>query len=176
MKKEDVLLVKKARRGNDEAFYQLITSHKMQLYRIALTYFRNDHDALEAIQETTFRAYKGIGKLKQPSYFSTWLVRILLNYCNDELKKKQKVLYNDEILHSAAASEERSGLEMEEAIQKLDEKYREVIILKYLEGLKIAEIADLLKHPQGTIKTWLHKGLLSLRKQFKEDEEGDYDA
>ncbi|WP_275887781.1 sigma-70 family RNA polymerase sigma factor [Bacillus sp. P14.5] len=91
MKKEDEVLVKKASKGDGEAFYQLMKIYKMQLYRIALSYFRNDQDALEAIQETTFRAYKGIGKLKKPSYFSTWLVRILLNYCNDELRKKKEL-------------------------------------------------------------------------------------
>ncbi|TYS15674.1 sigma-70 family RNA polymerase sigma factor [Rossellomorea vietnamensis] len=171
MKKENELLVKKAKKGDDNAFYQLITFHKMQLYRIAISYFRNDHDALEAIQETTFRAYKSIGKLKKPEFFSTWLVRILLNYCHDELLKKKRIIYNDEILQSKEATGTGSKMEIDEAIQLLDEKYRRVIILKYLEGMKIDEIAALLEHPQGTIKTWLHKGLQALRIQFTEDEE-----
>ncbi|WP_421384428.1 sigma-70 family RNA polymerase sigma factor [Bacillus salacetis] len=173
MKSENELLVKKAKKGDDEAFYQLITVHKMQLYRIALSYLRNEHDALEAIQETTFRAYKGLKRLREPQYFSTWLTRILMNYCRDQLKKNKRMILDDSFLQEAEGPEEVSSLEIEEAILQIEEKYRRVIILKYLEDMKIEEIAATLKHPQGTIKTWLHKGLLALRKQFTDDEEGD---
>jgi RNA polymerase sigma-70 factor (TIGR02954 family) len=170
---ESEILVKRAKKGDDEAFYQLITVHKMQLYRIALTYLRNEHDAMEAIQETTYRAYKGLRKLREPKYFSTWLIRIMMNYCRDQLKKNKRLVLDDTILQSAQGPAEKSYLEIEEAILKLDEKYRRVIILKYLEDMKIEEIARTLNHPKGTVKTWLHKGLVALRRQFTEDEEGD---
>lgn len=85
-------LVKKAKKGDDQAFYELIIEHKAQMYRIVLSYLKNDADSLEAIQEVTFRAFKQIKKLKEPSFFSTWLIRILINYCIDEQKRKQKVV------------------------------------------------------------------------------------
>jgi RNA polymerase sigma-70 factor (TIGR02954 family) len=173
MKQEDEILIKKAKKGDDEAFYKLITLHKVQLYRIALSYFKNEHDAVEAIQETTFRAYKGLKKLRKTQYFSTWLIRILLNYCHDELKKKKRLVYDDRFLESIEGSSQKSALEVDEALQRLDDKYKKVIVLKYLQGMKIAEIAEILEHPEGTIKTWLHKGLNELRKQLGEEEEGD---
>lgn len=173
MNQGDEILIKKAKKGDDEAFYKLITLHRMQLYRIALSYLKNEHDAVEAIQETTFRAYKGLKKLRKPHYFSTWLIRILLNYCHDELKKKKRFVYDERLLESIEGTSEKSALEVDEAIHSLDEKYKKVIILKYLQGMKISEIADILDHPEGTIKTWLHKGLIELRNHLGEDKEGD---
>lgn len=173
MKRDDEVLIKKAKKGNDEAFYELISLHRNQLYRIALSYFKNEHDAVEALQETTFRAYKGLKKLSKPQFFSTWLIRIMLNYCHDELKKKKRFVYDERLLESIEGASEKSALEVEEAIHRLDEKYKRVIVLKYLQGMKIAEVAVILGHPEGTIKTWLHKGLLELRSHLGEDEEGD---
>jgi RNA polymerase sigma-70 factor (ECF subfamily) len=70
------------------------------MYKIAYSYFGNEQDALEAIQETTCRAYNNFHKLKQPQYFKTWLIRILINYCIDEKKrmKKSTLLIEDTIV------------------------------------------------------------------------------
>lgn len=88
-------LLKKAKKGDDGAFYELMQIHKIQLLKIALSYLRNEDDALEALQEVTFRAYQAVKKVKQPEYFSTWLIRIMLNYCHDQFKKKNRLVYVD---------------------------------------------------------------------------------
>ncbi|MCM3719461.1 RNA polymerase sigma factor [Fictibacillus phosphorivorans] len=62
-------LVRKAVKGNDDAFLQLIHIYKVDLYKTALSFLRNEEEALEAIQEVTYRAYKGIRKVKEPTYF-----------------------------------------------------------------------------------------------------------
>ena len=62
--------------------------HQSRLYRIAYAYLHNEDDALEVIQESTYRAYRNLKKLKQPNYFETWLIRILLNCCADERKRQ----------------------------------------------------------------------------------------
>ncbi|MGR3763230.1 sigma-70 family RNA polymerase sigma factor [Rossellomorea sp. NS-SX7] len=173
MSELDLTMVKKAKKGDEDALYQLILSHKEQLYRMAISYLKNEDDAIEAIQETTYRAYKGIKKLRKNEYFTTWLIRILLNYCHDESKKKKRVIYNDQLLHSMEAPPKRSSLETDEAIQSLNQPYRNVIMLKYLHDLKISEIAEILECPEGTVKTWLHKGLGLLRSQLN-DKEGDF--
>ncbi|MCA1055652.1 sigma-70 family RNA polymerase sigma factor [Rossellomorea aquimaris] len=173
MSELDLTMVKRAKKGDEDALYQLITSHKEQLYRMAISYLKNEDDAIEAIQETTYRAYKGIKKLRKNEYFTTWLIRILLNYCHDEIKKKKRVIYSDRLLHSMEAPEKNSSIETEDAIHSLNEPYRNVIMLKYLHDLKISEIAEILECPEGTVKTWLHKGLGLLRSQLKE-KEGDF--
>jgi DNA-directed RNA polymerase specialized sigma24 family protein len=62
-------LVEKAIKGNNDAFLQLIQTYKVDLYKTALSFLRNEEEALEAIQEVTYRAYKGIRKLKEAAYF-----------------------------------------------------------------------------------------------------------
>lgn len=161
-------LIQKAKKGDETAFYELMQLHKVRLYRIALSYLKNSEDAVEALQEVTYRAYKSIRKVKEPQYFTTWLTRILLNYCNDELKKRKRLLVSDDLISLMGSEYQSSWLEVEEVIGKLDPKTRQVIELKYVHDFKIKEIAEILECPEGTVKTWLNKGLKELRSQLED--------
>jgi RNA polymerase sigma-70 factor (TIGR02954 family) len=167
-------LVRRAKRGDEAAFYELMQLHKVRLYRIALSYLKNSGDAVEALQEITYRAYRSIRKLKEPQYFTTWLTRILLNYCSDELKKRKQLLVSDDLINLMGAEHQSSWLEVEEIIAQLDSKTRQVIELKYVHDFKIKEIAEILDCPEGTVKTWLHKGLKELRGQLEDKGGLDY--
>ncbi len=164
-------LLKKAKKGDDDAFYQLMQMHKVQLLKMALSYLRNEEEAIEALQEVTFRAYQAIKKVKQPDYFSTWLIRIMLNYCHDQHKKKKRIVYANVDENLSETIEFSNGIAIEEALYKINSDCREVIILKYYHDLKIKEIAELLEKPESTIKTWLYKGLGALRQQLDERSE-----
>ncbi|MCO1604222.1 sigma-70 family RNA polymerase sigma factor [Desulfosporosinus nitroreducens] len=166
-------------RGDAEAFYELINLHKHQLYRIAFRYLKSEQDALEAIQEMTYRAYRSIHKLKEPKYFQTWLIRILINACNDELKRLrvQLPLTGEVIQYKLTAlddSTEPGGradlqrLDILEALDRLDLRYRQVIELKYFEDLTIQQIAVVLERPEGTIKTWLFQSFKLLKEYLQE--------
>ena len=163
---EDSFLVQKAIKGDDTAFLSLLDIHKEQLYRMAIVYLKNEEEALEAIQETTYRAYRSIKKLREPSFFSTWLVRILLNVCSNELKAKKK--HHQFIGQEMAYTDHHEQLEIEEALMYIDEPSREIIILKYLRDLPIREIAVICECPQSTVKTRLYRGLQKLRELMKE--------
>lgn len=171
-------LVVEAKRGEDHAFYELIDLHKERLYRIAWTYLRSEQDALEAVQETVCRAYMKLAKLKRPQYFSTWLVRIMLNYCIDELKRRGRhsPLLLDRLpgepeegtaapgVHAGVGLEDR--LVLRHAIDALDEPEKLVIWLKYYEDMTITDISRVLSRPPGTIKTRLHRALGKLRENL----------
>ncbi|MDP5275576.1 sigma-70 family RNA polymerase sigma factor [Chengkuizengella axinellae] len=169
-------LVRKAQKKDHDAFYELISIHKFQLYKIAFSYFKNEQDALEAVQEVTCRAFIKIKKLKSPQYFSTWLIRILLNYCNDELKRKKRAEVKEiEISFEQNETEILTKVDLEKMVNLLDPKYQEVIKLKYVHDLTIPQIAAVVESPEGTVKTWLNKSLKLLRKQMKR-EGGSFDA
>jgi RNA polymerase sigma-70 factor (TIGR02954 family) len=161
-------LVLAARQGDEEAFFQLVCAEKERLYRIAFAYLRNETESLEALQEMTCRAYAKLSKLKEPRYFNTWLIRILIHYCIDEQKRKRKALpltqLPDPIKDPHAYLDDK--LELEDAIEKLDPRYQHVIILKYYQDMTLPDIARLLEKPEGTVKTWLNKALTQLRTQF----------
>jgi RNA polymerase sigma-70 factor (TIGR02954 family) len=165
----DILLVK-AQRGDDEAFFELISSNKQQLYRIAYSYLKSENDALEAIQEVTFRAYKGIKKVKQANYFKTWLIRIMINYCIDEQRKRKRLIFTEKEVASTNEDNE-TNIAMQDAIYKLKANYQKVIFLKYYEDLTVQQIASVLEKPEGTIKTWLHKALKQLKVILEKDGE-----
>lgn len=166
----DEQMVREARQ-NDDAFYALIVSCQDQLYRIAFSYLKSEADALEAIQETTYRAYKNLRKLKNPKYFKTWLIRILINYCIDELKQRKRHPSLTEDFHGSETNIDPEALGLRQAVDKLDDRYRQIVMLKYFEGFTIREIADMLESPEGTIKTWLNRALTALRNDLGKDGE-----
>ncbi|WP_342429712.1 sigma-70 family RNA polymerase sigma factor [Neobacillus sp. FSL H8-0543] len=165
---EDHQLVKDAIKGDDAAFLKLIHLYKIDLYKTALSFFRNEEEALEAIQEVTYRAFKGIRSIKEPSYFKTWLIRIMINYCNDQLKKKKRTVLGDEIISQQGISENHTEMELKDAMLGLDDRSREILTLKYFNDMKISEIAATMQCPEGTIKTWIYKALKSLREKLEE--------
>jgi RNA polymerase sigma-70 factor (TIGR02954 family) len=177
-------LVLAAQRGDDSAFHALMQEHQGKLYRIAYTYLGSEPDALEAIQETTCRAYMQLSKLKDRRYFGTWLVRILMNYCIDEQRRRKRTRTGiptiaDEDAAAAAAGnpDETSRLRaimVTAIVKELEPRYRQVIQLKYYHDLTITEIARTMERPEGTIKTWLNKALRGLRQRL--EKEDDYHA
>lgn len=83
-------LVKKAQQGDARAFVRLIEINKQSMYKIARSYFTNDEDIADAIQDTIETCYRSIRHLADPGYFRTWMTRILINKCIDIIRKKQK--------------------------------------------------------------------------------------
>lgn len=169
-------------RGDAEAFTELVNLHKNQLYRVAFRYLKSEQDALEVIQETTFRAYRSVKKLERPEYFQTWLIRILINACNDELKHRrvQPTALSGELVNLSRSnaleddSSEPGGrvdlqrLDILVALDRLDLKYRQVIELKYFEDFTIYQIALILERPEGTIKTWLTQAYKQLKEHLQD--------
>lgn len=161
-------LVQRAIKGDDEAFLKLMQLYKVDLYKTALSFLKNEGEALEAIQEVTFRAYKSIQSVRETSYFKTWLVRIMINYCNDQLRKSKRVVLNEDILQSKGIYENHDQMELKEIMLDLDDRSREILTLKYFHDLKIKDIASTMRCPEGTVKTWLNKALKSLRGKLEE--------
>ncbi len=170
-------LAAQARAGDEGAFLELMGEARDRLLRIALAYLRSEEAALEAIQETTLRAYMKLGKLKEPAYFQTWLIRILMNVCIDEQKRRRRQRPAERLPEAPAAEFGMPGvddrLRMEEAIAELEPKLRQVVILKYYDDMTLTEIARLLEKPEGTVKTWLNRALAKLRAWMREGEARD---
>ncbi|WP_223067509.1 sigma-70 family RNA polymerase sigma factor [Paenibacillus caui] len=167
-----------AKGGDESAFYELMQRHKVQMYKIAFACLGNEADALEAMQEVTYRAYLRIGKLREPKYFGTWIVRILLHYCADERKRRSRRYAAGELLGGKESAYEHNDesayldkVLLEAEVSKLVDPYQQVIRLKYYQDLTITEIARRMDHPEGTIKTWLHKALRGLRLRLVKDGE-----
>jgi len=164
-------LVAKAKKGNKRAFQELIDSEKTKLYKMAYLYMKNEDDALEVFQETVYKALTSLKDLRNDTYFSTWITRILINTAIDQLRKKKRVIPMErDILESKAPSYmNREGeSDLLDAIKSLDEKYKTVLILRFYKDFTIKQIAEFLECPEGTVKTNIHRGIALLRNQLKE--------
>ena len=77
----DEIIFKRAKKGDSESFYKLLEPIKDKLYRSAYVYVENEHDALDCIHEAVIKAIQSLDKLKEPQYFNTWIMKILINTC-----------------------------------------------------------------------------------------------
>jgi RNA polymerase sigma-70 factor, ECF subfamily len=164
--------VRIAKGGDGKAFYELVESKKDMLYKIAYTYTNDKDNALEIISETVLKAYVSLNKLKNPEFFNTWIVRIHINCCIDYVKKSKKTASWDEKLLTEPIQgyvDREEIMDLKNSLDKLNEKLKTVIILKYFNNLTLTEISQILDYPLGTVKTNLHKALKELRLELKED-------
>ena len=138
------ILIRKAKKGDKDAFCRLIDENVQSMYKVAAAYLKNDEDVADAIQDTILSCYENLKSLKQNRYFKTWMIRILINKCKDMIQKKKLVTYTDQM--------------------PLDSKYRLVVLLYYMEGFGIREISDILDMKESTVKSRLYRG----RKQIAE--------
>lgn len=159
---EEKELVERSIRGDAEAFVSLMELHKTSLYRTAFAFLKSEHASVEAVQEVTARAFRNIRRLKEPAYAKTWLTRIMINYCQDELKKRRREPVTDLIPERIAQSGDEL-LMLEEALLALPDPSRRLIHLKYFEEMKIKDIAEIEELPEGTVKSRLHNTLRTLR-------------
>ncbi|WP_053364811.1 RNA polymerase sigma factor SigW [Bacillus sp. FJAT-27245] len=177
--------IKQIKKGDQDAFAEIVELYKDKLYQLGYRMLGNSHEAEEIAQEAFIRAFVNINSYNQEYKFSTWLYRIATNLCIDRIRKKKPDFYLDAemagteglTLYSRIPSDsplpdkEVEMMELQEAIQgeiiKLPEKYRSVIVLKYIEELSLNEISEILDLPLGTVKTRIHRGREALRKQLR---------
>ena len=164
-------LVKKAKKGDNEAFSKLITMVQKDLYKIARMRFSSLDDINDVVQETIIHAYSSISSLKNPKYFKSWIIRILINECNRlyssnsnsnlELQEDYYSLSNDEIEGRI------NELDFESLINHLNYEERLIITLFYMENLKSKEIASILNTKDSTVKVKLMRARKKLEKYAK---------
>ncbi|MEG0438018.1 sigma-70 family RNA polymerase sigma factor [Solibacillus cecembensis] len=169
--KHDVHTVKRAINGDAKAFEELLILEEKMLYYKALSYVGKKEDALDAIQETSCKAFLSIGQLQNPEYFSTWLFRILIRECYQLLKKRNQIIpYEGDELFERLEKKQDSGVEsfhLSEALSKLDSSYQTSIILFYYHDLPIQEISEIMEKPVGTIKTYLRRAKKKLKSELE---------
>lgn len=168
---EKLKLIVRAKRGDAIAFQQLIHLEKEKLYKMAYVYMRNEDEALEVFQETVYLAFKSITKLKNDRYFSTWIIRILINTSISTLRKKKRfVLINEEMWDNMPGKEMAETdvqIDLMNALNEMDEKYKTVLLLRYYQDYTIQQIAVILGCPEGTVKTNIRRGITVLKEKMK---------
>ena len=164
--------VKRAQQGDREAFIQLFRKLEPELYRLAKSIVGRDEDCADALQETTLKAYKGIVGLRKTAYFKTWLIRILINECNQVLRMRKRTIVMAELPEQMRTGSKEEDvvnsrqLDLREAVENLDESLRLVVHLFYYQDLPIKQIASVLELSEGAVKARLHRARGVLAKQM----------
>ena len=157
-----------------QAFSELIIAIEKELYLIAKTRLRNDDDIGDAIQETIYKSYKNLRKLRDNSIFKTWIIRILINECNNIYKKRNKyaISYEDKEMENYIASNDETGnMEFEILIKNLSSEEKLLLTLYYCSKYTIQEISSITKIKENTIKGKLARARNKIRNQLEEGEE-----
>jgi RNA polymerase sigma factor (sigma-70 family) len=169
-------LIKRAQKGDKEAFIDAVKEYMPQLYNVAKTKLRNDEDAGDAIQDTILAAFSNLKKLKEPRYFKTWIIKVLMNKCNDIVKRSSKFVYvgdyNEvEEKNSMPVISENieDELDFKNLLTVLNDDHRIVIILFYINGFTTREISEILSEKEGTIKSRLRRARYQLREYYVKD-------
>ena len=179
---DDLKIIESCLLGNTQMFSRLIDNYKNMVYNLAYRMSNNSHESEDISQEAFLRAYQSLARFN-PSYkFSTWLYQITLNIIRDRFKKKELNYVSldtpietddSEFFPQPADSindpeqiiaQKEDARATQQAILSLPLKYREVIVLRYLQDLSYIEIANILKLPQGTVKVRLYRAREQLKK------------
>jgi RNA polymerase sigma-70 factor (ECF subfamily) len=175
----DTLLLERARAGDREALEALLERHQAQVYRFGMKMCRDPEDAKDVLQDTLLSMARGIHDFRGASSISTWLYTIARNFCIKK-RRKSKFAPNDErsldtetttaagLTDPAQSPDEAlAGKEveraLEQAIRALEPMYREVLLLRDVEGLTAPEVAEVLGVSVQAVKSRLHRARLSVR-------------
>lgn len=171
-------LVEEARLGNNEAFEQLIKENKLKMYKVAKSILKNEDDICDAIQNALMSAYSNLNKLQNNKYFSTWLIRILINKSYDIINKNQKSYstttdideYNsDENLKSFDSYNSESLIE--NILCELEDNLKTITVLYYYNDYSVGDISIILNIPEGTVKSRLSRARKKIYEIIKSEED-----
>ncbi len=169
---EDRELIKKLKKGKNEAYYELINTYGTRLLRTCYLITKDEREAEDIVQETFIRVFKSIKTFKEESSLYTWIYRIAQNIAKDRYKANiiSYAFEDHEILYENPESITMANIDRESLREELDNLnfiYKQVLVLFYFEDLSIKEISKILDEKEGTIKSKLSRGRILLREALE---------
>lgn len=164
--------VSKAKKGDKEAFLGLIDENRLNLYRVARGILKDKEDIEDALQNTIIKSFQKINTLEKNEYFRTWITRILINECNEILRKNKRITHLDDNSDTDTEiySDSYENMDLTRAINLLSEELRLTTVLFYFEDMSLKDIAKMLKIPEGTVRSRLTRARAKLREVMSEVE------
>jgi RNA polymerase sigma-70 factor (ECF subfamily) len=157
----DELLVRRARRGDQEAFAALVERHRARLFTLAARTLGSRTDAEDVVQEALVRAWRSLPRFRGGSRFSTWLYRITVNCAHDAASRRRpepaEAVAEREDPRDRIVEAELSGA-LQQALDRLEEPYRVAVVMYDVLGCSYAEIAEATGVPEGTVKSRIFRG------------------
>ncbi len=146
-----------------EAFAQAVTEMVQTLYRVSCNQLSVEADREDAVQETLRRAWEKRASLKNDGYLKTWIIRILLNVCHDIQRERRRMIPTAEF-PEPSAPDGTAAADLKACLLRLEERERIPVLLYYVEGYDVGQVAAMLRIPRGTVKSRLSRGRKQLRR------------
>lgn len=148
-------------------FAERVTAMQGSLYRVAASYLRGESDRLDAAAEAIAKAWERRQTLRDERLFATWLTRILIRVCVDMQRRQKRMIPTDEVADRPAENENAAALR--EALESLPQRERTMIVLHYMEGYDVREIARMMGTTKGAVCAGLARAREKLRAYIEED-------
>ena len=184
---QDLDLIQRAKLGDMGAFEQLVFRYDKQVLTIAARYVQSAEDAKDIYQEVFLRVFRSLPRFQLRSQFSTWLFRITTNVCLSHRTKRKRHLHTSlnqdsedehggtlaETISDKSATDEQAeksdtALHVAKAVETLSPKQKMVFTMKYYDGYKIREIAQMTGLNEGTVKRYLFAATRKVRHSLKD--------
>lgn len=171
----DELLVLHARAGDRQALERLAAYWRPRHFAHARRLLWREEDAADAVQEAWVSIVRSVGRLREPERFAAWSYAIVTRRCQDRMRAAMREPVGDGEVEAADpdAADHDAREDMRRAMLRLAPDQRAAIALYYREGFSVAEIAQALEIPPGTVKSRLFNARRTLREFFKEGEDDD---
>ena len=150
-----------------EDFAARVTRVRQKLFKTAYIYLGSEALALDAVDEAVYKALCGYKKLRQEQHFDTWITRILINECHNELRRQKRLAPLTVLADTEAESFD--SLPLKEALSRLPGELRDVIVLRFFSGCTVEETAMVLNIPFGTAASRQRKALRLLKLELSEE-------
>ena len=156
-----------------EWFSEQIRDREAAMYALAMSYMKQEDDALDCMQQSILKAYEHLGSLRDPEKFRPWLYGILINCCKDELRRRKRAGISDELSEERPAPEAAVSTETKQvlwsAVNRLSDPYRTVLILFYYEDLPTADIAAAMDTRPATVRKQLERARELLKAELEKE-------
>nr|WP_285860484.1 sigma-70 family RNA polymerase sigma factor [Brevibacillus sp. MER 51] len=161
-----------AKQGDREAFIAVVKQVESSLYHTAKSILKKEEDIADALQETILKAYKSLHSLREPQFFKTWMFRILINECNKIVANRSRNVLVDEFPTHLSLSPKDEHIDLRDAVERLDEQQRLVIVLHYFEDMPLRQVAEVLEISESAAKMRLSRARNNLMEKLTTFREG----
>jgi RNA polymerase sigma-70 factor (ECF subfamily) len=188
---DDLTLVRRSRAGDQGAFKALVERYQKRVFAQALGIVKDPDDAMDIAQEAFVKVYRYLENFKGDSSFYTWLYRIVANLCVDRMRRKASSQSPDNVQFDEKIEQEElatSGIlstrlgtnpqkavlraelakKIDEALEQIPEKHREILLLRELEGMSYEDLARVLRVPKGTVMSRLFHARSKMQRLLSE--------
>lgn len=160
--------VSKVKSGDKEAFLSLVDENRLNIYKVARGILNNMEDIEDAIQNTIIKSFQNINTLKNDDFFRTWIIRILINECNEIIRKNKKNIKREMEIGNDNYNDYYEDLDITKAINELNDELRITTVLFYFEDMSTRDISRILDVPEGTVRSRLTRARVKLREVIGE--------